>query len=55
MSPIQGSTGGTSKVTIVRNGQLVVLCQATGGSGGYYYSYYYTEPSSGEGSGGEGG
>lgn len=54
MKPIQGGTGETSQVTVVRNGGTEVLCEASGGTGGYYAQYEYTPPSSGEGSGGEG-
>lgn len=54
MKPIEGGTGETSQVTVIRNGRAEVLCEASGGTGGYYYSYKYTPPSSGEGSGGEG-
>ena len=54
MNPLQGGTGETSKVTVVRNGRIEVLCEAGGGTGGYYEQYEYTPPSSGEGSGGEG-
>lgn len=55
MKPIQGGTGETSQVTVIRNGRTEVLCEASGGTGGYYEQYEYTPPSSGEGSGGEGG
>ena len=55
MRPIQGGTGETSQVTVIRNRRMEVLCEASGGTGGYYEEYKYTPPSSGEGSGGEGG
>lgn len=54
MKPIQGGTGETSQVTVIRNGRTEVLCEASGGTGGYYYSHEYKPSSSGEGSGGEG-
>lgn len=54
MKLIEGGTGETSQVTVIRNGRTVVLCEAFGGTGGYYRQYEYTPPSSGEGSGGEG-
>lgn len=39
MKPIQGGTGETSQVTVIRNGRTEVLCEASGGTGGYYEQY----------------
>lgn len=36
MKLIQGGTGETSQVTVIRNGRTEVLCEAGGGTGGYY-------------------
>lgn len=44
MKFIEGGTGETSQVTVIRNGGTEVLCEASGGTGGYCESY-------GEGSG----